>query len=73
MGYSPWDRKESGTTEQITPYIYMCVYIYIHITHTHTHTHSSYWFCFSKDPDMYGSPNNRCRVHEKPREKTGIN
>ena len=28
-GYSPWDRKESYTTEQLTH------------THTHTHTHTS--------------------------------
>ena len=36
---------ELGTTEQMTPCIYICIYIYIHIsvyihTHTHTHTHT---------------------------------
>ena len=29
VGYSPWGRKESDTTEQLTH------------THTHTHTHDS--------------------------------
>ena len=29
-GYSPWDHKESDTTEQL---------IHTHLTHTYTHTH----------------------------------
>ena len=36
MGYSPWGRKESDTTEQLH---FLSIYIYIH-THTHTHTHT---------------------------------
>ena len=32
MGYSPWGRKESYTTEQLT--------------HTHTHTHTQSQCCF---------------------------
>ena len=32
MGYSPWGRKESDTTEQLT---------HTH-THTHIHTHTGY-------------------------------
>ena len=42
IGYSPWGRKESDTTEWLHfhfhIYIYIYIYIYIH-THTHTHIH----------------------------------
>ena len=44
-GYSPWGRKESDMTEQLTlSFIY--IYIYIH-THTHidTHTHTQILSC----------------------------
>ena len=34
MDYSPWDREESDTTEQLTH-----THTHIH-THTHTHTHT---------------------------------
>ena len=36
-GYSPWDRKESDTTEHISMH-----------THTHTHTHILTWLPFPK-------------------------
>ena len=28
MGYSPWGRKESGTTEQLSTCVW-CVYVYV--------------------------------------------
>ena len=34
VGYSPWGREESDTTEQLSLHTCVCVH-----THTHTHTH----------------------------------
>ena len=49
VGYSPWDHKESDTTEQVSTaqhsYIMSrdsCIHTHTH-THTQTHTHAHTW------------------------------
>ena len=39
MGYSPWDRKDSDMTEQLT--------------HTHTHIHTSHFVYLSMDTGCF--------------------
>ena len=52
MGYSPWDHKESDTTEHMCMHVRVCAH-----THTHTHTHGGQLLLLNKELNL------SCHLH----------
>ena len=68
-GYSPWDHKESGTTEQLSNNY---IYIYTH-THTHIYIYMKESECESRSVVSDSlRPHRLCSPRNSPGQNTGV-